>query len=85
MTGANVLLLAVEEYKIGQERVPIPRRRLVGAHAPGKVTKQGHVMRNLAQVFTHIIAVKQFFSFCVIVAFHQFFSIIPDLNEVKLD
>lgn len=61
MTGANVLLLAVEVYKIGQERVPIPRRRLVGAHALGKVTKQGHVMRKLAQVFTHIIAVKHFF------------------------
>ena len=61
MTGAIVLLLAVEEYKIGQERVPIPRRRLVGAHALGKVTKQGHVMRNLAQIFTHIIAVKQLF------------------------
>lgn len=62
MTGANVLLLAVEEYKIGQEHVLILRRRLVGAHASGKVTKQGHVMRNLAQVFAHIIAVKQLLS-----------------------
>ena len=36
-------------------------------------------------IHTHHCSQTIFFKFCVVIAFHQFFSIIPELNEVKLD
>ena len=37
-------------YRIDQERVRVPRRRLVEGRALGKVTNQGNAMRGLAEV-----------------------------------
>ena len=50
MIGVTALWLAVEGYRIDQERVRVHRRRLVEGRVLEKVMKQGLAMRGLAQV-----------------------------------
>ena len=51
-TGANVLSLVEEEYRIAQEVAPTPHRNLEEKNVLGRATKREHAIKSPVQVMS---------------------------------